>query len=66
MRMHCDDFDVPCRTFVPGEADPPLIVDADTVLPASIAVQEFKAVAVLVDIVILHEVRDSDLMPRAA
>ena len=40
-----DDLDVPCRTLAPGETDPPLIVYADTVLSASVAVQGFEAVA---------------------
>ena len=39
------DLDVPCRASAPFEAYPPLIIDADTVLSAPIAVQSFKAVA---------------------
>jgi len=38
-------FNVPCFAFAPPEADPPLIVNADTMLTASITVQGFKAVA---------------------
>jgi hypothetical protein len=39
------DFNFPCLTFAPPETDPPLIVDADTMLTASITVQGLKAVA---------------------
>ena len=35
----------PCFAFAPPEVDPPLIVNADTMLTASITVQGFKAVA---------------------
>jgi len=39
------DLDVPCRAFPPLEAYSPLIVDADAVLLAPIAVQRFEVVA---------------------
>jgi hypothetical protein len=39
------DLDIPCRTFAPFEAYPPLIVDTDAMLSAPIAVQSFKAIA---------------------
>ncbi len=32
-----DDFDVPGTAILPYEADAPLIVDADTVLPTAVA-----------------------------
>jgi hypothetical protein len=38
------DLDFPCFTLAPPEADPPLIVDADAMLAASVTVQDFKAV----------------------
>ena len=34
-----DDLDIPCFTFAPSETYPPLIIDADAVLTASVAVQ---------------------------
>jgi hypothetical protein len=40
-----DDFHVPCRAFAPFEANPPLIVDADTLLSAPVTVQSFEAIA---------------------
>src|SRR5260370_23532161 len=39
------DLDVPCRAVAPFEAYPPLIVDADAMFSAPIAVQGFEAVA---------------------
>jgi len=39
------DLDIPCFTLVPLKADPPLIIDADAVLTASITMQGFEAVA---------------------
>jgi hypothetical protein len=39
------DFNVVRTRRVPGEADPPLIVDSDAVLPAAIAAQLFEPVA---------------------
>jgi hypothetical protein len=38
-------FNFPCFAFAPPQADPPLIVNADTMLTASITVQGFKTVA---------------------
>jgi len=38
------DLDFPCFTLAPPEADPPLIVDADAMLTASVTVQDFEAV----------------------
>src|ERR1700744_4613750 len=39
------DFNVPDRTVVPLKAYPPLIVDADTVLPSPIAPQRLQPIA---------------------
>jgi hypothetical protein len=39
------DLDIPCFTLVPLKADPPLIIDANAVLTASITMQGFEAVA---------------------
>ena len=39
------NFNFPCCTVAPLEAEPPLIVNADAMLTASIAVQGFEAVA---------------------
>jgi hypothetical protein len=39
------DLDFPCFTLAPPETNPPLIVDADAMLTASITVQGFEAVA---------------------
>jgi hypothetical protein len=39
------DLDAPCRAFSPLKAYPPLIVDADAVLPATIPVQSFETIA---------------------
>jgi hypothetical protein len=39
------DFHIPRRAFAPLEAYPPLIIDADAVLAAPIAVQSFAPIA---------------------
>jgi hypothetical protein len=39
------DFDVPCLTFTPPETNPPLIINADAMLTASVTLQGFEAVA---------------------
>jgi hypothetical protein len=39
------DLDVPCRAFSPLKAYPPLIIDADAVLSATIPVQSFETIA---------------------
>src|SRR3974390_2567104 len=39
------DFNFPCSSVVPPEAEPPLIVNADTILTASVAVQSFETIA---------------------
>jgi hypothetical protein len=39
------DLDFPCFTFAPPETDPPLIVNADALLTASVTLQGFAAVA---------------------
>jgi hypothetical protein len=43
--MIVGDFDVPCCAVVPHKAEPPLIVDADTVLTLTISAQNFQTVA---------------------
>src|ERR1700693_560468 len=43
--MIVGDFDVPRCTIVPHKGEPPLIVDADTVLILTIPAQDFQAVA---------------------
>jgi hypothetical protein len=43
--MIVGDFDVPRCAIVPHKAEPPLIVDADTVLTLTISAQDFQAVA---------------------
>ena len=43
--MVIHDLDVPGRTVAPLETDPPLIVDADAVLPPPITVQSFEPIA---------------------
>ena len=43
--MVIQDLDVPCLTFTPPETNPPLIINADAMLTASIAVQGFEAIA---------------------
>lgn len=43
--MVVDDLDVPCSAFTPDEADPPLIVDADTRLSSAIAFERLQAIA---------------------
>jgi hypothetical protein len=40
-----DDFDMCRSSFIPYEAYPPLIIDADAVLPMTVAEQRFEAVA---------------------
>ena len=40
-----DDLDVGRSGVGPGEADPPLLVDADAVLPGSVSAKCLKAVA---------------------
>ena len=40
-----DDGDVVCVTFVPRETEAPLVVDADTELPLSVAMELFEAIA---------------------
>ncbi len=42
--MVVDDFDVVGVLFLPAEADAPLVVDADAVLAATVALQRFKSV----------------------
>jgi hypothetical protein len=39
------DLDVPCLTFAPTKANPPLIINADAMLTASVSLQAFEAVA---------------------
>jgi hypothetical protein len=39
------DFNFPCCTVAPLEAEPPLIVNADAMLAASATVQGFQAIA---------------------
>jgi hypothetical protein len=39
------DLNVPCRTFAPFKAYPPLFIDADAVLAAPIAAQGFKPIS---------------------
>jgi hypothetical protein len=39
------DLDFPCFTFAPPETKPPLIVNADAMLTASVSLQGFEAVA---------------------
>ena len=43
--MIIHDLDVPCLTYAPPETNPPLIINADAMLTASIAVQGFEAIA---------------------
>jgi hypothetical protein len=38
-------FNVVCITIDPAEADPPLIVDANAVLPLTILVQRFQPIS---------------------
>src|SRR5947209_13868732 len=40
-----DNLDLPCRAFSPLKAYPPLIVDANAILPAAISVQSFEMIA---------------------
>jgi len=40
-----DNLNIPSRAATPFEAYPPLIVDADAVLPAPVAVQSFETIA---------------------
>jgi len=39
-----DDFDIPCITLVPGEADMPLIVDPHAMLAGTIPFKGFKMI----------------------
>jgi hypothetical protein len=39
------DLDIVCVPFAPNEADTPLVVDPDAVLPLSVAVQGFQAIS---------------------
>ena len=43
--MVIDDFNVMGIPFMPAETDAPLVVDADTPLPGSVAGELFKAIA---------------------
>ena len=43
--MVIHDFNFPCCTVAPLEAEPPLIVNADAVLTTSVTLQGFEAVA---------------------
>ena len=43
--MIIDDLDPFRRAFPPDEADPPLIVDPDTILPLPVAAQSLKPVS---------------------
>ncbi|OGR27226.1 MAG: hypothetical protein A2X79_08005 [Desulfuromonadaceae bacterium GWB2_53_15] len=43
--MVIDDFNVMGISFMPAKANAPLVVDADTPLPASVAGELFKAIA---------------------
>jgi hypothetical protein len=43
--MIVDDFDLFSAAIAPYEANPPLIVDSDRVLPLSIALERFEPVA---------------------
>ena len=42
--MVVDDLDVECIGSAPGEADAPLIVNADAVLTGTTALQEFETI----------------------
>ncbi len=43
--MIIHDLDIVCVPFAPNEADTPLVVDPDAVLPLSVAVQGFQAIS---------------------
>jgi hypothetical protein len=43
--MVIHDLDFCWPAFCPGEANPPLVVDTNAVLPGAVALQQFKAVA---------------------
>jgi hypothetical protein len=43
--MVVGDLDIAGRSIRPPETDPPLIIDPDTVLPDTIALQSFQAVS---------------------
>ncbi len=43
--MVIDDFDLIGVPIAPGEADPPLVVDPDAVLPGPVSSQRFEPVA---------------------
>ncbi len=43
--MVIGNLDVPCFPIPPDETDPPLIIDADTVLASSITPKRLKAIA---------------------
>jgi hypothetical protein len=43
--MVIHDLDIYWPGLRPGEANPPLVVDADAVLPGAVAPQQFQAVA---------------------
>lgn len=40
-----DDFDIFCTSVLPNETDPPLVIDADTVLALSVTLELFQAIA---------------------
>ena len=42
--MIVDDFDLVALTLVPHEADAPLVVDPDTVLPRALPPQKFHTI----------------------
>ena len=43
--MEIGELDVPCFASAPGEANPPLIVDANSVLASSVATKRLVAIA---------------------
>ena len=38
------DFNVMCVAILPAEADAPLLVDADAVLPTTVSLERFQAI----------------------
>ena len=43
--MVVDHLDIPGRAFTPDETDPPPVVDANAVLSATVALQNFQTIA---------------------
>jgi hypothetical protein len=66
--MVIDDLDVLCTGLDPAEADPPLVVDADTVLPPTVALQWLEPVARREAQVLkaLRLAEDQQLTPRSS